>query len=303
MRGNEVKEVSGKVAFITGGGSGIGLGMAKVFTAAGMKVVIADVRQDHLDEARVHLKSAGANVHAIVVDVTDRGAMERAAQEALQVFGKVHVLCNNAGVSIFGPMDEATYEDWDWVLGVNLNGVINGLQTFVPRIKAQREGGHIVNTASMAGLIVGPGMGIYSASKFAVFGLTTSLRYDLARHGVGVSVLCPGFVRSNIHEAVLTRPKSLEHSGYEVTPADIKRLDGVLSVGMDPVHVAERVLRGIRHNEAYIFPHAEFRQELQDIFGEIVAALPNESPDAGRMAMENGRRARRKHALQESAGE
>ena len=296
-----MKEVSGKVAFVTGGGSGIGLGMAKVFTAAGMKVVIADVRQDHLDVAQSHLKSAGANVHAIALDVTDRAAMERAAQETLRVFGKIHVLCNNAGVSIFGPMDEATYEDWDWIMGVNVNGVINGLQTFVPKIKAHGEGGHIVNTASMAGLIVGPGMGIYSASKFAVFGLTTSLRYDLAPHRIGVSVLCPGFVRSNIHEAVFTRPKSLEHSGYEVTPADIKRLDGVLSVGMDPVQVAERVLRGIRHNELLIFPHSEFRQELQEIFGEILAALPNEAPDAGRMAMENGRRARKKHALQESA--
>jgi NAD(P)-dependent dehydrogenase (short-subunit alcohol dehydrogenase family) len=293
-----VKEVSGKVAFVTGGGSGIGLGLAKVFTAAGMKVVIADVRQDHLDAAMCHLKSAGANVHAIVLDVTDRGAMERAAQETLRVFGKIHVLCNNAGVSIFGPMDEATYEDWDWIMGVNVNGVINGLQTFVPKIKAHGGGGHIVNTASMAGLIVGPGMGIYSASKFAVFGLTTSLRYDLAPHNIGVSVLCPGFVRSNIHEAVLTRPKALAHSGYPVTDVDIKRLDGVLSVGMDPVQVAERVLRGIRHNEGLIFPHSEFRQELQEIFGEIVAALPNESPDPGRMAMENGRRARKKYAMQ-----
>jgi len=296
-----MKEVSGKVAFVTGGGSGIGLGMAKVFAAAGMKVVIADVRQDHLDTAMSHLKSAGSKVHAIALDVTDRGAMERAAEETVRVFGKIHLLCNNAGVSIFGPMDQATYEDWDWVMRVNVNGVINGLQSFVPRIKAHGEGGHVVNTASMAGVIVGPGMGIYSASKFAVFGLTTSLRYDLAPHHIGVSVLCPGFVRSNIHEAVLSRPKSLEHSGYPMTDEDIKRLDGVLSVGMDPVQVAERVLRGVRHNELFIFPHAEFKEELQQIFGEIVAALPNESPDPGRMAMENGRRARKKQALQSHA--
>jgi len=296
-----MKEVSGKVAFVTGGGSGVGLGMAKVFAAAGIKVVIADVRQDHLDTAKSHLKSAGSNVHAIALDVTDRGAMERAAEETVRVFGKIHLLCNNAGVSIFGPMDQATYEDWDWVMGVNVNGVINGLQSFVPRIKAHGEGGHVVNTASMAGVIVGPGMGIYSASKFAVFGLTTSLRYDLAPHHIGVSVLCPGFVRSNIHEAVLSRPKSLEHSGYPMTDEDIKRLDGVLSVGMDPVQVAERVLRGVRHNELFIFPHAEFKEELQQIFGEIVAALPNEAPDPGRMAMENGRRARKKHALPDAA--
>jgi len=292
-----MKEVSGKVAFVTGGGSGIGLGMAKVFTAAGMKVVIADVRQDHLDAAMSHLKSAGTNVHPIALDVTDRAAMERAADETVRVFGKVHLLCNNAGVSLFGPMEQATYEDWDWVMGVNVDGVINGLQTFVPRIQAHGEGGHVVNTASMAGLIVGPGMGIYSASKFAVFGLTTSLRYDLMPHRIGVSVLCPGFVRSNIHEAVLSRPKSLEHSGYQVTAEDIKRLDSVLAVGMDPVQVAEKVLSAVRRNDLFIFPHAEFREELQQIFGEIIAALPNEAPDAGRMAMENGRRARKKHAL------
>lgn len=297
-----MKDVSGKVAFVTGGGSGIGLGMAKVFSAAGMKVVIADVRQDHLDAAMAHLRSAGAKVHPIALDVTDRRAMEQAAQETLRVFGKIHLLCNNAGVSIFGPMDQATYEDWDWVMGVNVNGVINGLQSFVPHIKAHGEGGHVVNTASMAGIIVGPGMGIYSASKFAVFGITTSLRYDLAPHGIGVSVLCPGFVRSNIHEAVLSRPKSLEHSGYQVTAEDMKRLDGVLSVGMDPVHVAERVLRGIRHNEPFIFPHAEFKEELQEIFGEILAALPKEAPDPKRMAMENGRRARKQQPPQSSAG-
>jgi len=292
-----MKEVSGKVAFVTGGGSGIGLGMAKVFTAAGMKVVIADVRQDHLDAAMSHLKSAGTNVHPIALDVTDREAMERAANETVRVFGKVHLLCNNAGVSLFGPMEQATYEDWDWVMGVNVDGVINGLQSFVPRIRAHGEGGHVVNTASMAGLIVGPGMGIYSASKFAVFGLTTSLRYDLMPHRIGVSVLCPGFVRSNIHEAILSRPKSLEHSGYQVTAEDIKRLDSVLAVGMDPVQVAEKVLSAVRRNDLFIFPHAEFREELQQIFGEIIAALPNEPPDAGRMAMENGRRARKKHAL------
>jgi len=296
-----MKELSGKVAFVTGGGSGIGLGMAKVFTAAGMKVVIADVRQDHLDTAMSHLKSAGTNVHPIALDVTDRAAMARAAEETVRVFGKVHLLCNNAGVSLFGPMDQATYEDWDWVMGVNVDGVINGLQSFVPRIKAHGEGGHVVNTASMAGLIVGPGMGIYSASKFAVLGLTTSLRYDLAPHQIGVSVLCPGFVRSNIHEAVLSRPKSLEHSGYQVTADDIKRLDSVLAVGMDPVQVAEKVLRAVRHNDLFIFPHAEFKEELQQIFGEIIAALPNEPPDAGRMAMENGRRARRKQILSVAA--
>jgi NAD(P)-dependent dehydrogenase (short-subunit alcohol dehydrogenase family) len=291
-----VKEVSGKVAFITGGGSGIGLGMARVFSAAGMKVVIADVRQDHLDDAVKQLKAAGREAHAIRLDVSDREAMERAAAETVRVFGKVHLVCNNAGVSIFGPMDQATYDDWDWMMSVNFNGVVNGVMSFVPKIKAHGEGGHIVNTSSMAGIIVGPGMGLYSASKFAVRGLSESLRYDLAPHRIGVSVLFPGFVRSNIHEAVLSRPEQLAHSGYHVGPEDIKRLDQVLSCGMAPDEVAERVLRGIRRNDLYLFTHAEFRDELRQMFDQMLAALPDEPPDPARMAMEDFRRARKADA-------
>jgi NAD(P)-dependent dehydrogenase (short-subunit alcohol dehydrogenase family) len=285
-----MKEVAGKVAFITGAGSGIGLGMARVFSAAGMKVVVADVRQDHLDEAVKQLKALGREAHAIRLDVADRAAVERAAEETVRVFGKVHLVCNNAGVSLFGPMDQATYEDWDWMMGVNFNGVVNGVMSFVPRIKAHGEGGHIVNTASMAGLLVGPGMGLYSASKFAVRGLTESLRYDLAPHRIGVSVLCPGFVRSNIHEAVLSRPDKLAHTGYPVTPEAMKHLDHVLSVGMAPDEVAESVLRGVRRNDLFIFSHAEFREELKGVFDEILAALPSGPPNPARMAMEDGRR-------------
>jgi NAD(P)-dependent dehydrogenase (short-subunit alcohol dehydrogenase family) len=291
-----MKEVAGKVAFITGGGSGVGLGMARVFAAAGMRVVVADVRQDHLDDAMKQLKAARREAHGIRLDVSDRKAVERAADEAVRVFGKVHLVCNNAGVSLFGPMDQATYEDWDWMMGVNFNGVVNGVMSFVPKIKAHGEGGHIVNTASMAGIIVGPGMGIYSASKFAVRGLTESLRYDLAPHNIGVSVLCPGFVRSNIHEAVLSRPEALARSGYKVTEEDIKRLDNVLAVGMAPDEVAERVLKGIRRNQLYLFTHAEFRDELKGMFDEMLAALPDEPPNPGRMAMEDFRRARKAEA-------
>jgi len=149
---------------------------------------------------------------------------------------------------------------------------------------------------SMAGIIVGPGMGLYSASKFAVRGLTESLRFDLAPYNIGVSVLCPGFVRSNIHEAVLSRPDKLAHTGYNVTAEDIKRLDGVLSVGMAPDEVAERVLRGIRRNDLFLFTHAEFREELKGMFDEMLAALPDEPPNPGRMGMEDFRRARKAEA-------
>jgi len=153
-----MRDVAGKTAFITGGGSGVGFGMAKAFTAAGMNVVIADLRQDHLDEAMRGLSSAQA--HPIRVDVTDRAAMAAAADETERVFGKVHVLCNNAGINLFNDIGEASYDDWDWILGVNLGGVVNGIQSFVPRIKAHGEGGHVVNTASMAAFIASARAGI-----------------------------------------------------------------------------------------------------------------------------------------------
>jgi len=291
-----MQQLAGKVAFITGGGSGIGLGLAQVFGDTGMKLVIADVRRDHLEHALATLRAGGAVAHGVQLDVSDRAAFARAAEETVELHGKVHLLCNNAGVSIFGPMDAATYDDWDWIMGVNVNGVINGVQSFLPHLKAQGEGSHIVNTASMAGLLVGPGMGLYSASKYAVVGLTQSLRMDLAPHGIGVSVLCPGFVRSNIHEAVLSRPKHLGHTGYPVGPEDMKRLDKLLSVGMTPRDVAQAVLGGVLRNEAWIFPHAEFAAELRAEFDAILAALPQRAPDPERMRLEDGRRARKQEA-------
>jgi NAD(P)-dependent dehydrogenase (short-subunit alcohol dehydrogenase family) len=291
-----MRELRGKVAFITGGGSGIGFGIAKCAADQGMKVAIADVRLDHLEQGVATLRAAGAVVHGMQVDVADAAAMERAAEETVRVFGKVHLVCNNAGVSVFGPMDVATMDDWRWMMGVNVDGVINGIQSFIPRLKAHGEGGHIVNTASMAGLIIGPGMGLYSASKFAVVGLTTSLRYDLAPHGIGVSVLCPGFVRSNIHEAVKSRPKHLAETGYPVTEEDMKRLDGVLSVGMDPLEVGAHVIAGVRENRQYIFPHAEFRDELRAVMEELLAALPEVAPEPARMKAEDWRRQRKAEA-------
>jgi NAD(P)-dependent dehydrogenase (short-subunit alcohol dehydrogenase family) len=203
-----MKQVEGKVAFITGGASGIGFGMAQVFLQSGMKVIIADILQERLDEAaRVLAQSTNRDYHFIKVDVTDRAAMAAAAAEAERVFGKVHVLCNNAGVYGNLPIETASYEDWDWVLGVNLGGVINGIVSFVPKMIAHGEGGHIVNTSSMAGLIPLPsGGGLYATSKFAVRGLTDSLRLALGAHNIGVSVLCPGMTRTRIMEAEKHRP-------------------------------------------------------------------------------------------------
>ncbi len=189
-----MEEIAGKTAFVTGGASGIGLGMAEAFLAAGMNVVIADLRPDHVESALQRLDRSGArtHVHAIELDVTDREAFARAADEAETVFGNVHVLCNNAGMGILGPVTLARYDDWDWGLGVLLGGVVNGIQTFLPRLIAHGEGGHIVNTASMAGVVPIPGAAIYITAKAAVIGLSEALRSELAGEGIGVSAFCPG---------------------------------------------------------------------------------------------------------------
>jgi NAD(P)-dependent dehydrogenase (short-subunit alcohol dehydrogenase family) len=278
-----MRDVSGKVAFITGGASGIGLGMAQAFLDGGMKVVVADLLHRHLEEARAAL--AGKPAHFIELDVADRPAMARAAEETLRVFGKVHVLCNNVGVSQRNGIDEATYEDWDYVVGVNLGGTVNGLVTFLPKIKAHGEGGHVVNTSSMAGMIPVPAFaGIYAATKFAIRGLTDSLRLALGPHRIGASVLCPGMTRTRAITAG-DQYRSAHSAGAQ--PAQSR---DTIDFGMDPREVGERVLKAILHNEPYVFPHGEFKQEVRDYFDEMLAAFPVEQQsDAVRLERERHR--------------
>jgi NAD(P)-dependent dehydrogenase (short-subunit alcohol dehydrogenase family) len=286
-----MNSVEGRVAFITGGASGIGLGMARVFSRAGMKVVIGDIRDDHLEAALAELDAAGLPVRGVKVDVADRASMAAAADEVERLFGKVHLLCNNAGVNLFAPMDECSYADWDWILGVDLGGVVNGVQTFLPRIKRHGEGGHIVNTASMASFITGPSAGIYTTAKFAVRGLSESLRWNLAPQGIGVSCLCPGLVKSTIYESEQLRPASLA-GGAATDQAFMARLPEIHQMGMEPDEVAEKTLKGILANDLYIFPHPEFREELREIFDTVLAAVPEGEVDPRRLAVEEGRRAR-----------
>ena len=228
-----MKDLAGKVAFITGGGSGVALGQAKAFAAHGMKIVIADIRRDHLDGALAYFREKNLPVHGIQLDITDRKAYAAAADEAEKVFGPVQLLCNTAGVSQFGPVQQATYDDWDWQLSVNLGGMINGIQTFVPRMLEHGLGAHIVNTASMAGFLPLPGCAIYCTTKFAVRGLSECLQLDLAPHGIGVSVLCPGAVNTNIHEAVLTRPRHLSNTGYYGADPAVTWPSGLQAPAMD----------------------------------------------------------------------
>lgn len=289
-----MKDVNGKVAFITGGASGVGFGMAQAFTAAGMKVVIADIRQDHLDQAVEHFAKAGKShaVHPIRVDVTDRKAMAEAADETDRVFGKVHLVCNNAGINLFNDIAAATYDDWDWVLGVNLGGVVNGVHTFIPHIRKHAEGGHIVNTASMASFISGPNAGIYTCAKFAVRGLSEALRFSVATLGINVSVVCPGLVDSAIYESDRIRPAHLPStSGPQDTQFMTRLAELHHRAGMPPLEAGEKVLRGILRNDFYIFTHPEFKEELREIFDEALAAIPDESPPSERLAFEDRRRA------------
>jgi NADP-dependent 3-hydroxy acid dehydrogenase YdfG len=271
--------IAGKVAFITGGASGVGLGQAKVFSEAGAKVVIADIRQDHLDEAVAWFRAKGVPIHAIKLDITDRQAYARAADEVEKVFGTVQLLFNTAGVSIFGPLEKSSYDDYDWMMGVNFGGVVNGIQTFVPRMIKYGKGGHIVNTASLGAFLSGGPAGIYCASKFAVRGLSEALRNELAKYDIGVSVLCPANVKTNIAESVVTRPAKFKNSGYVVDEEVLESLRTIYSAGMEPVELAQHVLKAVKNNVFYIIPYPEARAGLKAAFDAVLAALPPEDSD------------------------
>jgi NAD(P)-dependent dehydrogenase (short-subunit alcohol dehydrogenase family) len=286
-----MQHVEGKVAFITGGASGIGLGIAGAFLEAGMKVVIADLRQDHINTALASLGPSGKAhaLHAIRLDVTDRAAMAAAADETERVFGKLHVLVNNAGVGIQGPFNGITYADWDFGLGVNLGGVINGIQTFLPRMRAHQEGGHIVNTASLAALVPMPSaFVVYVAAKAAVVTISETIRGDLANENIGVSVLCPGPVRTNIHELSKNRPpqfgvgdayRRAEEAGATRVPFPSM---------MEPEQVGALVLNAVRNNDFYIITHGEWRPHAAARHAALLAAMP-EKLDPALVSMLEGR--------------
>jgi NAD(P)-dependent dehydrogenase (short-subunit alcohol dehydrogenase family) len=273
-----MKEVAGKVAFITGGASGIGLGIAGALVAAGMKVVLADLRQDHIDGALALFAQRGQSksVHALRLDVTDRVAMAAAADATERVFGKLHVLVNNAGVGIQGPFKGITYADWDFGLAVNLGGVVNGLQTFLPRIRAHGEGGHVVNTASLAALVPMPApFVIYVAAKAAVVAISETIRTELMQENIGVSVLCPGPVRTNIHELAKNRPAQfgVGDAFREAENAGATRV--AFPSMMEPAEVGALVLKAVRNDELYIITHGEWRSMAAARHAALIAAMPD----------------------------
>ena len=272
-------DYQGKTAFITGGASGAGLGQAKVFGQAGCNIVIADIRQAAIDTALDELKRGGIKAHGIKLDISDRAAFAAAADQAEKVFGPLHLLFNTAGVSIFGPLEQASYDDYDWIFGVNMWGVVNSMQTWVPRMLAHGEGGHIVNTASLGCFFANSGAGIYSASKFAVHGISMAMRDALKDKGIGVSVLCPANIRSNIAESIKTRPAHLSNSGYKVDEREIAALHEIYSQGMDPEELAGHVKEAIGENRFYIIPYPEARPMLEAAFQQVLDALPPPDSD------------------------
>jgi NAD(P)-dependent dehydrogenase (short-subunit alcohol dehydrogenase family) len=278
-----MREVAGKVAFITGGSSGIGLGIAHAFLAAGMKVALGYRTATHAAAALETLADARDRVHLINVDVTDRPAMARAAAETERVFGKVHVLVNNAGVVGFAPLSVTTYDDWDWIMNVNVNGVFNGVRTFLPCIRRHGEGGHIISLSSLVGLVAGGRTGSYTTSKFAVVGMMESLRAELADTNIGVSVCCPGVVRSNFITASRNRPDALATSAFNLDPDmmdAVRRSVEDREVSMDPFTVGRLVLRGMRDNDLYILTHPATQQILKDRYEALAASFPRDSERA-----------------------
>lgn len=249
-----IKDVAGKVAFITGGSSGIGLGIARAYAMAGTKVVLGYRTQAHADEAMLHFSGASDCVHALRVDVTDRHAMEQAALEVVRMLGKVHVLVNNAGVQSPAPLSTMSYEEWDRLMSVNLGGIFNGIRAFLPHIEQHGEGGHVITTASILGLFTpGAGYGAYCASRFAAVALMESLRAELHGSNIGVSVVCPGLVKSNLEA-------SLKDS----------------SAASDPLEIGRLVLRGMQNNDLYILTHPEFNPIIQSRNDAILASTPND---------------------------
>ena len=277
-----MQDLEGKIAFVTGGASGLGLGIARALVDAGMKVVIADLRPDHIASALELFESLqkGRQVTAIELDVTDRAGFARAADEAWKRFGGVHVLVNNAGVGIQGSVVDATFADWDWGLDVNLGGAINGLTTFLPRMIAQGQGGHIVNTSSQSGITPPPrGAVIYGTTKAALVAMTETMREELADHDIGVSVLMAGFYKTNIRQAGQNRQaRYRDGSGYAAQEASLAAREDAADWA-DPLDAGERVVKAIRDNQLYILTHGEFRGWAEQRFEDILAAFPPADPE------------------------
>ena len=289
-----MENLTGKVAFITGGASGIGFGMARAFLEEGMKVALADWNDKRIARAKEQLAGNNAAIF-IKTDVTDRQSLRDAAQETLDAFGKIHVLCNNAGVSGGGTADDPEFDAFDRVMAVNFGGVLNGTKIIVPIIKAQGEGGHVVCTSSMAGVVPLIGFAAYSASKYAVRGYAESLRMDLAPLGIGVSCLFPGATRTGMLFPPEDRPDIDFHQ--DQANAFQKALWEAARAGVDPLETGRAVVAAIKANRFHIFTNREFLDEVVRLNREMEAAFPAQDPPEGRVVFETMRAEMAKNLL------
>jgi NAD(P)-dependent dehydrogenase (short-subunit alcohol dehydrogenase family) len=276
-----MKTFRDRVAVVTGAASGIGRALAERFAAEGMKLVLADVEEEPLQVVARTLADGGASVHALRVDVSQAAEIAALADAAYSAYGAVHVLCNNAGVGGAGRSWELSVGEWEWVLGVDLWSVIHGIRTFVPRMLAGGDEGHVVNTASVAGLVAGPGMGPYNVSKFGVVALSETLHHELALEGgkLKVSVLCPAWVATQIIDSDRNRP-----AGVEAPPSDPmasamrEMVRGLVASGLAPERVAELVLAAIRDEQFYVLTHPEFtpiiRQRMEAVLEQRNPSFP-----------------------------
>lgn len=261
--------LAGKVAVVTGGASGIGRALCLAFAREGADVVVADLDETGMTETAAGVARAGRKAIAVRTDVSRLADVLALADRAWRELGRVHVLCNNAGVALWGGLETATHRDWEWAIGVNLWGVIHGIEAFVPRMIAQKEPGHIVNTASMAGLIASQGLGVYNTTKYAVVGLSETLQKDLRGHGIGVSVLCPMGVKTAIRQSARNRPAALANPESQAARGEVD----LIGRSLEPEHVAERVLRAIRDNRLYVITHEEGLVPLRRRFERMAQAI------------------------------
>jgi NAD(P)-dependent dehydrogenase (short-subunit alcohol dehydrogenase family) len=268
-----MKDLAGKTAFVTGAASGIGLGIATALAQAGVKVMLCDVEQSALSAAVEGLRKTNADIDSVKADVSLKSDLKDAADATLSRFGKVHILVNNAGVGGGGVYGMWTDSGWNWTLGVNLMAVIWGVEVFGPLIESHKEGGHIVSTASIAGLISGSSSA-YNVTKYGVVALSEGLRVELAPRGIGVSVLCPGVIRTNIADSARNLPERYSSargtvSNDKVFGEGMRALRERIATGIDPFYVGELVREGIEDDWPYIFTDLEFERAIERRFGRI----------------------------------
>src|SRR5678815_1966745 len=264
-----MESLTGKVAVVTGGASGIGRARSLAFSREGARVGVSDLDDAGMADTVAEVARAGSAAVAVRTDVSRLEQVQALADRAFAEMGAVHVLCNNAGVALWGGLESATHRDWEWAIGVNLWGVIHGVEAFVPRMIAQHVPGHIVNTASMAGLIASQGLGVYNTTKYAVVGLSETLQKDLRGYGIGVSVLCPMGVKTAIRQSDRNRPAALRNAMTEREGGAVELIGRYLP----PEHVAARVLRAIYANRLYVITHEEGLTPLKRRFERMAQAI------------------------------